>query len=277
MKYARISVNDKIIPAVVDSAGSYRSIADFVSDISPQALSSNALPRLSEEEIAQLELVQQGNIEACISNIPNFYCIGLNYRKEDAPHDLQASDKVLITSKATTAVCGAQSDIQLPRDSIKTDWEVELGVIISKPAWQISYDDALDYVFGYCVVNDVCERDYMFEHGGQWIKGKSAPSFGPIGPWLVSKDEVENPQDLDLWLKVNGEVKQDSNTKNMISDVRKLVSHMSHYLQLVPGDLIATGTPPGIGMHRNPPEFLRRGDILELSVQGLGSQKSTVV
>lgn len=189
---------------------------------------------------------------------------------------MKGSKQVVITSKSSSALSGPFDDVLIPHDSVKTDWEVELGVIIGKTARCVNVEEALDYVFGYCVVNDLCERDYMFEHGGQWIKGKSLPGYGPTGPWLVTKDEIENPQALNIWLEVNGERMQSSCSSRMITGVAHLISHMSHYMELVPGDLIATGTPPGIGMHRVPPTFLRAGDNLKLGIDGLGYQRSVI-
>jgi len=277
MKYLRWGPTGKEKPGALDDVGNIRDLSSLVEDINPEVIASNRLQGLNENDLQNLPIVDRHErIGACVGRVPNFYCIGLNYRKPDAPVDMTGSEKVVITSKATTALSGAHDDILLPANSQKTDWEVELGLVIGKEAWQISEAEALDHVFGYCIVNDVCERDYMFEHGGQWIKGKSVPGYGPAGPYLVSKDEISDPQHLGLWLKLNGHIMQNANTSQMITGVARLVAHMSRYMKLVPGDLIATGTPPGLGMHQQPPVFLQEGDRLELGIAGLGSQRATV-
>lgn len=277
MKYLRHGSKGLEQPGVLDANGQARDISHLIADITPLTIAEAALPILEQEEIAKLPLVPDDTrIGACLSWVGNFYCIGLNYRKPDAPQGMDSSNKVVITSKASSALSGPHDTVLLPPGSKSTDWEVELGVVIGKESWRVSPEQAMSHVFGYCVVNDLCERDYMFEHGGQWIKGKSVPGYGPIGPWLVTRDEVSEPQNLPLWLKVNGVLMQASNTAEMITGVAQLVSHMSHYMKLLPGDLIATGTPPGIGMHRKPPVFLKAGDMLELGVDGLGMQSARV-
>ncbi len=277
MKFFRWGAAGSEKPGVLDEQGKLRDLSALVKDISPSVIASGQLNGLSSRDVHQCnEVGDDVRIGACISRVPNFYCIGLNYHKPDAEEKMLGSNKIVIASKASTAISGPNDDIVLPANSQKTDWEVELGIVIGKPAWKVSEEEALDYVFGFCIVNDVCERDYMFEQGGQWVKGKSVPGYGPVGPWLVTKDEVGDPQDLALWLKRNGKTVQESNTSEMISGVALLVSHMSHYMKLIPGDLIATGTPPGIGMHQKPPAFLQEGDVLELGISLLGEQKICV-
>ncbi|HAV09774.1 MAG TPA: 2-hydroxyhepta-2,4-diene-1,7-dioate isomerase, partial [Rhodobacteraceae bacterium] len=214
-----------------------------------------------------------GRIGACLASVPNFYCIGLNYAKHAAETGATPPAEPIIFNKATSCLSGPNDPVIIPRKSVKTDWEVELGVVIGREALYVSEQDALDYVSGYCTINDVSEREFQIERGGQWTKGKSAPSFGPIGPWLVTADEVPDPQALRLWLSLNGKVVQDSDTSDMIFTVRQIISYMSQFMKLMPGDIIATGTPSGVGLGMKPPVFLKPGDVMELEIEGLGRQK----
>jgi 2-keto-4-pentenoate hydratase/2-oxohepta-3-ene-1,7-dioic acid hydratase in catechol pathway len=207
--------------------------------------------------------------------VPNFYCIGLNYAKHAAETGAEPPKEPIIFSKATSSLSGPFDPVVIPRNSVKADWEVELGVVIGREALYVSEADALSYVAGYCTINDVSEREFQIEKGGQWIKGKSAPTFGPTGPYLVTADEVGDPQKLGLTLSLNGEVVQDSNTDDMIFGVAKIISYMSQFMKLVPGDIIATGTPSGVGMGMKPQRFLKPGDVMEIEVKGLGAQKQT--
>jgi 2-keto-4-pentenoate hydratase/2-oxohepta-3-ene-1,7-dioic acid hydratase in catechol pathway len=249
-----------------------------VPDLSGAAVSIEALDALRAIDPATLPLVADpGRIGACLSSVPNFFCIGLNYAKHAAETGATPPSEPILFSKTTSCLSGPNDPVIIPRNSVKTDWEVELGVIIGRSALYVDEADALDYVAGYCTINDVSERAFQAEMGGQWIKGKSAPSFGPIGPWLVTADEVPDPQALDLRLSLNGKVVQDSNTDDMIFSVAQIVSYMSRFMQLQPGDIIATGTPSGVGLGMKPPLFLKPGDTMELSVQGLGSQRQVAV
>ncbi|MGR3463116.1 MAG: fumarylacetoacetate hydrolase family protein [Roseovarius sp.] len=212
-----------------------------------------------------------------LASVPNFYCIGLNYALHAKESGMPNPPEPLLFSKATSSLSGPFDSVIIPRASVKSDWEVELGVVIGKTALYVNEDDALDYVAGYCTINDVSERSFQFDHQGQWIKGKSAPTFGPVGPYLVTADEVGDPQTLRVSLDLNGETVQDSNTNDMIFTVRQIISHVSQFMALVPGDIIATGTPSGVGLGMNPPRFLTPGDVMEIEVEGLGRQRQTAV
>ena len=214
---------------------------------------------------------------SCLADTPNFYCIGLNYAKHAKETNADIPKEPIVFSKATTSINGPNDDVIIPRGSVKADWEVELGVIIGKHCQYVSEKDALSVVSGYCIVNDVSERSFQFDRGGQWIKGKSAPTFAPIGPFLVTAEEIENPQNLNLQLKLNNNVVQKSNTSDMIFTVSQIISHLSHFMALRPGDIIATGTPEGVGIGMKPPVFLKDGDIMELEIDFLGSQKQKVI
>jgi 2-keto-4-pentenoate hydratase/2-oxohepta-3-ene-1,7-dioic acid hydratase in catechol pathway len=213
-------------------------------------------------------------IGACVGNVGKFICIGLNYADHAAESGLDVPPEPVVFFKATSAIQGPDDPIEIPRKSQKTDWEVELGVVIGKPAKYVSEADALDHVAGYCVVNDLSEREFQIERAGQWVKGKSADTFGPIGPWLVTADEVADPQDLDMWLEVDGHRYQDGNTKTMVYGVRHLVSYLSQFMSLQSGDVISTGTPPGVGMGQKPPVYLKPGQTVNLGIGGLGEQKA---
>ncbi|AAV95689.1 fumarylacetoacetate hydrolase family protein [Ruegeria pomeroyi] len=263
---------------MLDADGNVRDLSAHVPDLSGAAVSIEALDALRAIDPATLPLVADpGRIGACLSSVPNFFCIGLNYAKHAAETGATPPSEPILFSKTTSCLSGPNDPVIIPRNSVKTDWEVELGVIIGRSALYVDEADALDYVAGYCTINDVSERAFQAEMGGQWIKGKSAPSFGPIGPWLVTADEVPDPQALDLRLSLNGKVVQDSNTDDMIFSVAQIVSYMSRFMQLQPGDIIATGTPSGVGLGMKPPLFLKPGDTMELSVQGLGSQRQVAV
>jgi len=227
---------------------------------------------------ATLPLVAEpGRIGACLASVPNFFCIGLNYAKHAAETGAEPPKEPILFSKATSALSGPYDPVVIPRNSEKTDWEVELGVVIGRETSYVSEADALDHVAGYCVINDMSERAFQIERGGQWVKGKSAPTFGPCGPWLVTADEVADPQALRLSLDLNGERVQDSDTSDMIFSVREIVSYMSQFMKLMPGDIIATGTPSGVGMGMKPQRFLRPGDVMELRIDGLGEQRQEAV
>lgn len=265
-------------PALLDADGHIRDLSDHIPDLGADALSPDNLRRLAALDPAALPLVE-GNprIGACVTGTGKFICIGLNYSDHAAETGATVPPEPIIFMKATSAICGPNDDVLIPRGSYKTDWEVELCVVIGKTAKYVSEADALDYVAGYCVSNDVSERAYQTERSGQWTKGKSCDTFGPIGPYLVTKDEVADPQNLAMWLKVNGQTMQDGSTSTMVYKVAFLVSYLSQFMSLHPGDIISTGTPPGVGMGLKPPRYLKDGDVVELGIEGLGTQTQRFV
>jgi len=225
-------------------------------------------------DVNSLPVVENpGRIGSCLATVPNFFCVGLNYAKHAEETGAEPPKEPIIFSKASSALSGPFDPVIIPKGSEKSDWEVELGVVIGKTCSYVSEADALDYVAGYCTINDMSERSFQIERGGQWIKGKSAPTFGPVGPYLVTADEVADPQNLNVSLKLNGETVQDSNTNDMIFTVAQIISHMSQFMELQAGDIIATGTPSGVGMGMKPQRFLKPGDTMEITVEGLGTQK----
>jgi 2-keto-4-pentenoate hydratase/2-oxohepta-3-ene-1,7-dioic acid hydratase in catechol pathway len=273
MKLLRYGPAGQEKPAILDADGQVRDLSGHVADFAGAAVSLEALDAIRKIDISTLPVVANpGRIGACLASVPNFYCIGLNYAKHAAETGAEPPKEPIIFSKATSSL---SDPVVIPRNSVKADWEVELGVVIGREALYVSEADALSYVAGYCTINDVSEREFQIEKGGQWIKGKSAPTFGPTGPYLVTADEVGDPQKLGLTLSLNGEVVQDSNTDDMIFGVAKIISYMSQFMKLVPGDIIATGTPSGVGMGMKPQRFLKPGDVMEIEVKGLGAQKQT--
>jgi len=278
MKLLRFGPSGKERPGILDAQGRIRSLAGVVDDFAGDALSAASVDRLRHANVEALPLVEgQVRIGPCVGRVGKLMCIGLNYAEHAAETGAQVPTEPVLFLKATSAICGPYDDLEIPRGSIKTDWEVELGVVIGERAKYVSEAEALDYVAGYCVVHDVSEREYQLERGGQWTKGKSCDTFGPIGPWLVTKDEVPNPQNLRLWLEVDGQRRQDGSTSTMIFGVSKLVSYLSQFMTLHPGDIISTGTPSGVGLSRKPPVFLRPGQIVRLGVEGLGEQQQRTV
>jgi 2,4-diketo-3-deoxy-L-fuconate hydrolase len=278
MKLLRFGPVGQEKTGIMDADGQVRDLSAHVPDLSGPAVALEALDKIRTIDINALPVVTDpGRIGSCLSSVPNFFCIGLNYALHAKESGMDAPAEPIIFSKATSALSGPNDDVILPRTSEKGDWEVELGVVIGKTALYVSEEDALDYVAGYCTINDVSERSFQTERGGQWIKGKSAPTFGPTGPYLVTADEVGDPQNLRVTLKLNGDTVQDSNTSDMIFSVREIVSYMSSFMELRPGDIIATGTPSGVGMGMKPQRFLRPGDVMEVEVEGLGAQKQTAV
>ncbi len=257
---------------MVASDGSLRDASRLANDISPasfaalQAVNPNDLPLVPTD----------ARLGSCLGDVPNFHCIGLNYRAHAAESGMDIPAAPIMFSKATSCLAGPNDTLTLPSSTLKADWEVELGVVIARDAYQVSVEAALEYVAGYCLVNDLSERIAQLETGGQWVKGKSLPGFGPIGPYFVSADEVPDPQSLRLWLSLNGEMMQDSTTSDMIFSVAEIISDMSQYMRLRAGDLISTGTPSGVGMGQKPQRWLRDGDVLELGIDGLGTQKMEV-
>ncbi|MBO1041342.1 fumarylacetoacetate hydrolase family protein [Brucella pituitosa] len=277
MKFLRYGETGQEKPGLLDADGNIRDLSAHVGDLSGAALAPDALAKLGSLDVNALPKVE-GNprLGPCVAGTGKFICIGLNYADHAAESGMAVPPEPVIFMKATSAIVGPNDDLLIPRGSEKTDWEVELGIVIGKTAKYVSEDDALDYVAGYCTLHDVSERAFQIERAGQWTKGKSCDTFGPTGPWLVTKDEVADPQNLGMWLKVNGGTMQDGSTKTMVYGVRHLVSYLSQFMSLQPGDIISTGTPPGVGMGMNPPRYLKAGDVVELGIEGLGTQKQNV-
>ena len=265
-------------PGLLAGDGSIRDLSAHVTDIAGQTISSEGLAALARIDPTSLpEVTGNPRLGACVAGTGKFICIGLNYSDHAAETNATVPPEPIIFMKATSAIVGPNDDVEIPRDSRKTDWEVELGVVIGKAAKYVTEDAAMDHVAGYCVINDVSERAFQAEHHGQWTKGKSADTFGPTGPWLVTRDEVADPQDLGMWLEVNGHRYQNGSTRTMVYGVKFLVSYLSRFMSLRPGDIISTGTPPGVGLGQNPQVYLKEGDVIELSIEGLGTQRQTCV
>ncbi|MBX8800241.1 fumarylacetoacetate hydrolase family protein [Ochrobactrum sp. MR28] len=277
MKFLRYGETGQEKPGLLDADGNIRDLSAHVSDLSGAVLNPEALVKLGSLDVNALPKVE-GNprLGPCVAGTGKFICIGLNYADHAAESGMAVPPEPVIFMKATSAIVGPNDDLLIPRGSEKTDWEVELGIVIGKTAKYVSEEDALDYVAGYCTLHDVSERAFQIERAGQWTKGKSCDTFGPTGPWLVTKDEVADPQNLKMWLTVNGETMQDGSTKTMVYGVRHLVSYLSQFMSLQPGDIISTGTPPGVGMGMKPPRYLKAGDVVELGIEGLGSQKQNM-
>ncbi|CBS91152.1 fumarylacetoacetate hydrolase family protein [Azospirillum lipoferum] len=278
MKLLRYGPPGQEKPGLLDADGRIRDLSAHVDDIAGAALLPDGLDRLRAIDPATLPLVE-GNprLGPCVGRVGKMVCIGLNFSDHAAETGMAVPPEPIIFMKATSAIVGPNDLIELPRGSEKTDWEVELAFVIGKTAKYVSEDEAMDHVAGYCIVNDVSERAFQIERQGQWTKGKSCDSFGPTGPWLVTRDEVEDPQKLKMWLEVNGHRYQDGSSATMVYGVRYLVSYLSRFMSLQPGDIISTGTPPGVGMGQKPQVFLKAGDVVELGIEGLGTQRQTVV
>jgi 2-keto-4-pentenoate hydratase/2-oxohepta-3-ene-1,7-dioic acid hydratase in catechol pathway len=265
-------------PGVLDADGRIRSLAGIVDDIAGDTLSPQVIQRIQEHKPQDLPIISdQQRLGPCVGRVGKLICIGLNYAEHARESGAKLPDEPVVFMKATSAICGPNDDVKIPRDSTKTDWEVELGVVIGSRASYVSEESALDFVAGYSVVHDLSERAFQLERGGQWTKGKSCDTFGPIGPWLVTKDEIPAPQNLRLWLEVDGHRFQDGSTKTMVFGIRKLISYLSQFMSLLPGDIISTGTPSGVGLGLNPPRFLRPGQVIRLGVEGLGIQQQKTV
>jgi len=279
MKLMRVGNKGAEKPAILHSDGTIRDLSSIVTDIAGDALSQQGLDKIRAADIASLpQLDGNGRIGPCVGQTGKFICIGLNYADHAAESGLDVPPEPVMFMKATSAICGPNDNVIIPRTSQKSDWEVELGVIIGKEGVYIEEANAMDYVAGYCVVNDVSERAFQAERSGQWVKGKSADTFGPIGPWLVTRDEVADPQNLKMWLDVDGHRYQNGSTATMVYGVQFLVHYVSQFMSLQPGDIITTGTPPGVGMGVKPnPVFLKPGQVMTLSVEGLGEQRQTTV
>ncbi|MBO67250.1 MAG: 2-hydroxyhepta-2,4-diene-1,7-dioate isomerase [Acidiferrobacteraceae bacterium] len=278
MKLLRYGLQGQEKPALLDDQGVIRDLSQHVQDINPTILNPEQLHTLSEIDPIELLAVEgQPRIGPCLSGVGKFICIGLNYTDHALESGQPIPSEPVVFMKATSSIVGPNDDIVLLPGSTKTDWEVELGIVMGSDAKNITESESLDYVAGYCIVHDVSEREWQMERGGQWVKGKSADTYGPIGPWLVTGDEINNPQELDLWLEVNGIRHQDANTRTMIFSVAEIVSYLSQCMSLQAGDIIATGTPKGVGLGMKPPVYLSAGDEVRLSVEGLGTQQQNVV
>src|SRR5688572_26639143 len=278
MKLLRFGRPGQERPGLLDDTGTIRDLSSHVPDLAGDALLPESLARLRGVDPASLPRVD-GNprLGACVSGVGKFICVGLNYSDHAAESGMTVPAEPIIFMKATSSLSGPNDDIVIPRGSEKTDWEVELGVVIGRRAKYVTEQDAMAHVAGYCVVNDLSERAFQLEGTGQWVKGKSADTFGPIGPWLVTTDEITDPQNLDLWLEVDGRTYQRSTTRHMIFTVARLVSFISKFMSLQPGDIISTGTPPGVGHGMKPPVYLRAGSVVRLGVAQLGEQRQKVV
>jgi 2,4-didehydro-3-deoxy-L-rhamnonate hydrolase len=279
MKFLRCGPLGQEKPAIIDAGGMTRDLSAHIPDITPEIFSGDALQRIAALDLASLPKVAQGGrLGVPIRGIGKFVAIGLNYSDHAAEAKMPVPSEPIIFSKATSCLCGPNDDVMLPKDSKKSDWEVELGIVIARTARSVSEAHALDYVAGYVCVNDVSEREWQIERGSQWDKGKGFDTFGPVGPWLVTPDEVGDPQNLSMFLNLNGKAMQFGNTKTMIFGAAKLVSYISQCMTLYPGDLITTGTPPGVGMGQKPaPIFLKAGDQMHLGIEKLGEQRQHVV
>jgi 2-keto-4-pentenoate hydratase/2-oxohepta-3-ene-1,7-dioic acid hydratase in catechol pathway len=279
LKLLRIGSAGAEKPAVLDGTGVARDVSSIVPDFSPETVSLELIARLKSADLASLPaLPAGGRIGAPLKRVGHFIAIGLNYADHAAETGAPIPKEPIVFSKAPSCLCGPNDDVLLPPGSQKLDWEVELAVIIGKRCDLVPEEDALSHILGYALCNDVSEREYQAERGGQWIKGKSAPTFGPLGPWIVTPDEVPDPQSLDMYLDVNGESAQRGSTKTMIFPVAHLISYLSRFMVLEPGDVITTGTPPGVGLGRKPnPVFLKAGDTMRLGIAGLGEQNQKVV
>lgn len=278
MKLVRYGPKGHEKPAMLDAEGQLRDLSAHIADIAGDALSDESLARLAALDPSTLPVVSAERIGPCVGQVGKFICIGLNYSDHAAESGMDVPPEPVIFAKATSAICGPDDDIEIPRGSTATDWEVELGIVIGRHAKYVSEADAMSYVAGYCVINDISERDFQIKRAGQWTKGKSADTFGPIGPWLVTRDEVADPQALAMYLDVNGKRMQDGSTATMVYPVAHLVSYLSQFMSLHPGDIISTGTPPGVGMGQKPePVYLRAGDRMELGITGLGVQRQVCV
>ena len=269
-------------PGMLDDQGRVRDLSGHVADIADDALTPEGLARLAALDPAALPLVdgtpqRDLRLGPCVGHVRKFIAIGLNYADHAAESNMPVPSEPIVFSKWTSCIVGPDDDVRIPRGSTKTDWEAELGVVIGRPAAGVTAEQALDHVAGYCVVNDVSEREWQLERTATWDKGKGFDTFGPIGPWMVTADEIPDPQNLSIWLEVDGKRYQDGTTKTMVFGVAELVAYCSHLMTLLPGDVITTGTPPGVGMGQNPRVFLKGGEVMRLGIEGLGEQTQKVV
>lgn len=278
MKLLRHGDFGKEKPGIIDQEGKIRDLSDHITDINGDTINASSLKKIAAIDLSSLPTVSNSTrLGACIGNVGKFLCIGLNYSDHAAESGLPVPSEPILFSKATSAIVGPNDNVEIPRNSSETDWEVELGIIIGKKAKYINEDDAEDYIAGYCVVNDVSERAFQIKREGQWTKGKSCDTFGPTGPYLVTKDEIPDVQNLKMYLDVNGKRMQDGSTNTMIFSAKHIVYYLSQFMSLNPGDVIATGTPPGVGLGMKPPVFLNAGDTMKLGIEGLGEQNQTCI
>lgn len=265
-------------PAIMDSDGKIRDLSSHVSDIDGNSLGDAELKKIAALDLSGLpEVSASERLGPCVGSVGKLVCIGLNYSDHAEESGLDVPPEPVVFFKATSSICGANDSIEVPRESTALDWEVELAIVIGKDGKYIEEADASNHIAGYCVVNDVSERDFQINRSGQWVKGKSADTFGPVGPWMVTKDEIPDPQKLSMYLEVNGESRQKGNTSTMVYQVNFLVAYVSKFMSLQAGDIISTGTPPGVGMGMKPPQYLKAGDIVTLGIEGLGDQRQEVV
>lgn len=278
MKLVRYGAKGKEKPGLIDPEGKIRDLSGIVPDIAGAALTKKGLAKIAKANWQKLPLVKgRPRLGACVGDVGNFIAVGLNYADHAAETGAAIPTEPILFNKARSCIVGPNDDVMLPKKSVKTDWEIELAIVIGERARYVSKKDALSVVAGFCVCNDVSEREYQIERGGQWMKGKGCETFGPLGPWLVTTDEIKDVQKLGMWLDVNGERMQTGSTKTMIFDVKTIVSYISEFMVLEPGDVITTGTPPGVGLGMKPPKFLRAGDVMTLGIEGLGEQKQKVI
>jgi 2-keto-4-pentenoate hydratase/2-oxohepta-3-ene-1,7-dioic acid hydratase in catechol pathway len=278
MRLLRFGNHGEEKPGALDSCGKIRNLSGVIGDIAGAVLSPDSIAELRRLDLDSLPLVDGSlRLGPCVGSVGKFLCIGLNYSDHAAESGMPVPAEPVLFMKATSAICGPNDDVVMPKGSQKTDWEVELGVVIGTMANYLSEEDALSHIAGYCVINDLSERAFQLEGTGQWVKGKSANTFGPIGPWLVTADEIPDPQALRLWLEVDGHRSQDGSTATMVFGVAHLVSYLSRFMSLQPGDIISTGTPPGVGLGQKPPTYLRAGNVIKLGIDGLGEQRQRVV
>jgi len=279
MKFLRVGSLNREKPAIIEEDGIIRDLSSVISDLNSTTINQNTIEKIKKINLNKLpEINENIRIGPCVANPEKFIGIGLNYSDHAEETGMKTPEEPIIFIKANSCISGPNDNIIIPKNSKKTDWEIELGIVIGKKAQYISEDKSLEYIFGYCIVNDISEREFQIERsGGQWDKGKGCDTFGPIGPYLVTKNEIKNIQDLNLELKLNGKITQKGNTNKMIFGVKHIVSYLSHFMTLNPGDIITTGTPPGVGMARNPQIFLKPGDEMILNIDNLGSQKQKVI
>jgi 2,4-didehydro-3-deoxy-L-rhamnonate hydrolase len=277
MKLVRWGKPGREKPGIVDKDGKIRDLSGVVPDIGGDVLSKAGLAKIAKKNVEKLPLVRgKPRLGACVAHVPNFYAVGLNYADHAAETGAPIPSEPILFNKATSCIMGPNDEVMIPKGSKKTDWEVEIAVVIGARASYVSEREAMDVIAGFCICNDVSEREYQIERGGQWMKGKGCPTFGPIGPWLVTRDEIKDVQKLGMWLDLNGERVQNGSTKTMIFPIKKIVSYMSQFMELMPGDVITTGTPPGVGLGMKPPKFLKPGDVMRVGIEGLGEQKQLV-
>jgi len=278
MKLLRYGNPGQERPGILDAQGRLRDLAAQVGDIDDTVIGHEGLSRLAAIDTSTLPIVDDGvRLGPPVARVGKIICVGMNYADHAAETGASVPEQPVLFMKATSSIVGAYDEVMIPRGSLKTDWEVELGIVIGTMARDVSEADALHHVAGYLVVNDVSERAFQLEHGGQWVKGKGCDTFGPLGPWLVTADEIPDPQNIGLWLEVNGHRYQQGNTRTMVFGVAHLVSYISRYMTLLPGDIISSGTPAGVGLGQHPLVYLRPGDVMELGIEGLGQQRQRVV